>query len=82
MQEVSIVVKQFICIIVLFLWKLNGVRKEGNVSFNDALNTFYLRLYGIGHIVKDHSARGRKEMFYLTTHSTHFIYGYMASDIW
>ena len=26
-------------------------------------------------------ATGRKEMFYLTTHSTHFIYGYMASDI-
>ena len=25
---------------------------------------------------------GRKVMFYLTTHSTHFIYGYMASDIW
>ena len=25
---------------------------------------------------------GRKEMFYLTTHSTHFIYGYMASDVW
>ena len=23
-----------------------------------------------------------KEVFYLTTHSTHFIYGYMASDIW
>ena len=23
---------------------------------------------------------GRKEMFYLTTHSSHFIYGYMASD--
>ena len=23
-----------------------------------------------------------KEMFYLKTHSTHFIYGYMASDIW
>ena len=21
-------------------------------------------------------------MFYLTTHSTHFIYGYMASEIW
>ena len=27
------------------------------------------------------SARER-EMFYLTTHSIHFIYGYMASDIW
>ena len=25
---------------------------------------------------------GRKEFFYLTTHSTHFMYGYMASDIW
>ena len=25
---------------------------------------------------------GKKEMFYLTTHSTHFIYGYMASHIW
>ena len=24
----------------------------------------------------------RKEMFYLTTHSTQFIYGYMASYIW
>ena len=24
----------------------------------------------------------RKDMFYLTTHSTHFTYGYMASDIW
>ena len=22
---------------------------------NDALNTFYLRLYGVGHMVKDHS---------------------------
>ena len=26
--------------------------------------------------------KGRKEMFYLTTHSTHFIYGYTASNIW
>ena len=24
---------------------------------------------------------GRKEMFYLTTHSTHFIYSYMSSDV-
>ena len=27
--------------------------------FNDALNTFYLRLYGVGHMVKDHSDRER-----------------------
>ena len=26
--------------------------------------------------------RGRIKKFYLTTHTTHFIYGYMASDIW
>ena len=32
-----------------------GKRKEGNVLFNDALNTLYLRLYGVRHIVKDHS---------------------------
>ena len=32
-------------------------RKAGNVLFNDALNTFYLRLYGVGHMVKDHSFR-------------------------
>ena len=30
--------------------------------------------------IDSHPSR-RKEMFYLTTHSTHFIYGYMASDI-
>ena len=30
-------------------------RKEGNVLFNDALNAFYVRLYGIIHMVKDHS---------------------------
>ena len=28
---------------------------KGNVLFNDALNTFYLQLYGIRHVVKDHS---------------------------
>ena len=30
--------------------------KEGNVLFNDALSTFYLRLYGVGQMIKDHSA--------------------------
>ena len=34
--------------------------KEGNVFlFNDTLNTFYLRLYGVGHMVKDHSDSDR-----------------------
>ena len=30
-------------------------RKEGNVLFNDELNTIYLWLYGVTHMVKDHS---------------------------
>ena len=33
-------------------------------------------------MVESGTEEGRKEMFCLTTHSTHFIYGYMASDIW
>ena len=35
-------------------------KKEGNGLFNDALNTFYLRLYGVKHMVKDHSDSERK----------------------
>ena len=34
--------------------------KEGNVLFNDALNTFYLLLYYVRHMVKDHSDSERK----------------------
>ena len=37
------------------LRKRNEGRKEGHVLFNDALITFYLRLYRVGHMVKDHS---------------------------
>ena len=36
--------------------------KEGNVLFNDALNTFYLRLYGVEHIVKNHSDCERENL--------------------
>ena len=35
-----------------------------------------------GHIVLRSVRMLKKEMFYLTTHSTHFIYGYMASGMW
>ena len=31
------------------------MERERNVLFNDALNTFYLWLYGVRHMVKDHS---------------------------
>ena len=33
---------------------------EGNGLFNDAINTFYLRLYGVRHMVKDHSDSERE----------------------
>ena len=36
-------------------------RKEGNVLFNDTLNTFYLWLYGMRHMVKDHSDSDKRE---------------------
>ena len=35
--------------------RLHNIWKKGNVLFNDALNSFYLQLYGVGHMVKDHS---------------------------
>ena len=34
---------------------LIGPERERNVLFNDALNTFYLWLYDVRHMVKDHS---------------------------
>ena len=34
---------------------LARVVQEGNILFNDALNTFYLWLYGVTHMVTDHS---------------------------
>ena len=47
------VTKRFPSFFVLYVTKSG--RKEGNVLFNDALNTFYLWLYGIRHMVTDHS---------------------------
>ena len=38
------------------------VAYERNVIFNDALNTFYLRIYAVGHMVKDHSDNERENL--------------------
>ena len=40
--------------------------KEGNVLFNDTLNIFYFRLYGIRYMVKGHSDRERKPATWAT----------------
>ena len=44
--------------------QLKEERKEGNVLFNDTLNTVYLRLYGIIHMVKDHSDSERGNLMH------------------
>ena len=36
-------------------------RKEGSVLFNDTLNTIYLWLYGVRHMIKNHSDSMREE---------------------
>ena len=36
-------------------WKILSDQAEGKVLFNDELNTFYLRLYCVKHVVNDHS---------------------------
>ena len=54
-------------------------RKEGHVLFNDALNTFYLRLYGVEHMVKGHSdsEKGKPlpphRLFFLINSKGYFI---------
>ena len=41
---------------VKYFETLNGQMEERrSILFNDTLNTFYLRLNGVGHMVKDHS---------------------------
>ena len=47
------------------------VSDVGSCLFNDAVNTFYLRVFGVGHKVKDHSDSDRKE-----SHCRHFM-GYV-----
>ena len=40
---------------IIFFFFSDMQRKEGNVLFIYLINTFYLRLYGVRHMVKDHS---------------------------
>ena len=47
--------------------------RERNVLFNDALNTFYSAQPSQHHRGESETRQREREMFYLTTHSTHFI---------
>ena len=59
---------------------LEGINYENveckAILFDIVNDIIFVRLLGII------SLTGRKEMFYLTTHSSHFIEVYMASNIW
>ena len=61
-------------------------KKEGNILFNNTLNTFYLRLYGAKHMVKDHSdsEKGKKEgnILFNNTLNTFYLrlYGIRHND--
>ena len=60
---ISNLIVKIIRIFVLLIFVMTNLTmhwKEGRVLFNDTLNTFYLRLYGVGHMVKDHSDSERK----------------------
>ena len=64
-------INYFILILVTIKWREPGC----------SLLVECLLKGAVGHEI-DPSVDTWKEMFYLTTHSIHFIYGYMASDIW
>ena len=57
-----------------------GRTHQRNVLFNDVLNTFYLRLYGVRHMVKDHSDSERRNT--LPPHRLQgFFYMHHPTDI-
>ena len=49
------------------------VEKEGNGVFNDTLNTFYFRSYGVGHMTNYHSDSERGNPLAVTTWATLFV---------
>ena len=57
------------------------------ITFQSVLHNCHNKVHGMSDLLdtvykRSLAANQRvREMFYLTTHSTHFIYGYMASDI-
>ena len=61
----------YCCLHDITLYDLNNDHMmKGNLKIHMMVTS----LLGIGLCIQ--------EMFYLTMHSTQFIYGYMASDIW
>ena len=49
---------------------------EGNVLFNDTLNTFCLRLYGVGYMVNEHTDSIKQQGLFYMQHRTDRIAPY------
>ena len=49
-------------------------RKEGNVLFNDTLNTFYLRLYGVSCLTNTQQLTIISTIIYIYTSVIHLLY--------
>ena len=79
----------FVCLFVfVFLFVVVLSRNSAVVDLQHMLyyfktsNEYQMSTEETGSQKKEASGKREREMFYLTTHSTHFIYGHMASDIW
>ena len=67
---------QMICHRAVFSFQTKQKQHKTNINQINKKRLF-IPIYIAGKLKKE----GRK-CFYLMTHSTHFIYGYMVSDIW
>ena len=71
---------EYNCIyIYMNVYAHTNIWKEGSVLFNDTLNTFYLWLYGVRHMVKDHSDSERGNL--LPPHGLLFLISSKGSFI-
>ena len=58
------------------------LNKEDIMVLKDQKDVDYVSAVILKINITLHNRKKKKDFFYLTTHSTHFIYGYMVSDIW
>ena len=54
-MHVSLYLCIYVCTYIGMCVYVHIYERKGNIVFNDTFNTFYLRLYGVRHMVKDHS---------------------------
>ena len=93
---ISFLTNYSFCAIIFNILKKKELKKEENLTqtisiiiLNDTKFCKHIicrychcrSMLGFVEIIIQQNTR-RKEMFFLMMHSTHFIYSYMASDIW